>query len=47
MQVMIRHNTINKQADRRAKCGKPGGQQTVVEFSLVAISINAFMNDNE
>ena len=41
MHVIILLNTIN--------CGKPGGRQTVVEleFSLVAISINAFMNDNE
>ena len=31
----------------RAKCAKPGGRQTVVESSLVAILINAFMNDNE
>ena len=30
-----------------ANCGKPGGRQTVVEFSLVATSINAFMSDNE
>ena len=41
MHVIILLNTIN--------CGKPGGRETVVEleFSLVAISINAFMNDNE
>ena len=31
----------------RANCGKPRGRQTVVEFSLVAILIDAFMNDNE
>ena len=31
----------------RANWGKPGGRQTVVEFSLVAISTNAFVNDNE
>ena len=31
----------------KTNCGKPGGRQTVVKSSLVAILINAFTNDNE
>ena len=46
MYVIILLTTIKIQADA-VNCGKPGGRQTVLEFSLVAISMNVFMNDNE
>ena len=49
MHVIIIRNTINIQANRSVQTvvRKPGGRQTMVELNLVAISINAFMNDYE
>ena len=47
MHVIKLLNAINTEAYRRVQTGKPGGRQTVVEFSFVAISIHTFIHDNE